>query len=153
MWSHGFRGATTRLRLHCRQTNPPMVFVGHVHIAVTIVESHWCIVTFIPGHSVVIRLIAIAPHRSPASGTPACPLAVAGQRIPTRKLAIAFRTYMRLLARVKLPVSLQVMQTPKSQVTSLAQVGFLLTVSQQVTLQIVVARKLGVAIRSLVLFI
>ena len=59
---------------------------------------------------------------------------------------------MRPLSRVEFRVPLQVVQSAKARVARLTQIRLLVTVGEQVTLEIVVPRELRGAVRTFVLF-
>jgi hypothetical protein len=89
-------------------------------------------------------------HTRAAAGTTARPFTVASQCVAPSKLAIALWTYMGLLARMKLAVSLQVVETTEAHLTICTYERLLLAMCQEVTLEVVVAGEFGTAIWALV---
>lgn len=75
---------------------------------------------------------------------------MASQRIATGESSTTFVTSVRPFTRVKFSMALEIVQSPEPRLTGLANVWFLLAVRQQVTLQVVVARKVCRAVWTLV---
>lgn len=74
-----------------------------------------------------------------------------GKRVTSRELATALRALMILLARVQLAMALEIVKSPKPQLTLLTRIRLLLTMGKKVTLQIVMPCELCPAVWAFVL--
>lgn len=108
------------------------------------------VVVFDTIHPLAIWTIIIAAKARSASSTTTRTFVVSCKRIPTGEATPTLIASMRPLPGVELGMPLQIMQSSESGLARLADIWLLLTVRQQVTLQIVVSRKVRGAIRAFV---
>jgi hypothetical protein len=89
-------------------------------------------------------------HTRPSAGTSTLALVVARKRIPSSKTAPTFWTNMWPLSRMKLSVSLQIVESPEARLAGLADVRFFLAVCEQMALEVMMPSKFGRAVRATV---
>jgi hypothetical protein len=76
---------------------------------------------------------------------------VTSKRIATSEFSVTLGTNVRLLTSVQFTVTLEVVQTAETHLAFRAYVWFLLTMRQQMALEVVMACKLSIAVGTFVL--
>lgn len=108
--------------------------------------------TLIANMRFIIIVVSKATHACAPSSTATLALSVSGKSISTGELAITLWTDVWTLTSVEFGVTLQIVKSTKSHITRVAYERLLLTVCQQVTLEVVLARKLCITMRTLICF-
>jgi hypothetical protein len=91
--------------------------------------------------AVIVILSTKAAHARPTPGATALPFAMSRKRIATSELAVTLGTYMRTFTGVQFSMTLEIVKSAEAHITGLADVWLLLTVRQQVTLEIMMTRE------------
>jgi hypothetical protein len=101
-------------------------------------------------HAFAVAEFVVSTKAGSAAGTPSRALVVPRERVPTREAPAALVARMWPLSGVQFGVALQIVQSPEARLAGLTHIRLLLTVSQQMALEVMVSRKVRRAVRALV---
>jgi hypothetical protein len=99
----------------------------------------------------VIVFPRIAAHTGSPPGTSALTLVMTSERIASREASAALGTDMGSFSRVEFRMPFEVMEPSESRLTGLTHVRLLLAVGEEVTLEVMMSREFGGAVRTAVL--
>lgn len=138
-----------------RETESTAIFFRH--LVFVGVRSAICVHN--PVHSPLITIPCIRPlkivvsakatHTSPSPSAATLTFTVPSKSVTTSKFPITLWADVRALPSVQFHMALQVVQPTKSHRTCLANIRLFLTMSQEMTLEIVMSCELGFTIRAL----
>ena len=128
---------------------PPFIFLMH-RFRLRIDQPIHRILGVTMSTITILIIRDVATHARPSTGASALTLIVARECIPACEPTPTFRTDMRPLSGMKLGVPFQIVKSPEARLAGLADIRLFLAVSEQMTLQIMMPRKLGSTVRTTV---
>lgn len=123
---------------------------GALHAWAVVVDSLGLVVHQASHRVIIATIIVTIGHEATgavsATGAASRPFVMSRQGVTTSEFSATLGADMRSLASVELGVTLEIMESAESGITVLTNVRFFVAVCQKMTLQVVMAGEVGVAV-------